>query len=77
MASRARWSFRAPRERSGNTEWFRAQDEGNKLRLRNQTELARTKGIFGAPTFFVGEDMFWGNDRLDDALACCRAQGAR
>jgi hypothetical protein len=31
-----------------------AQDEGNKLRLRNQTELARTKGIFVAPTVFVG-----------------------
>jgi 2-hydroxychromene-2-carboxylate isomerase len=46
-----------------------AQDDANKLRLRNQTELARTKGIFGAPTFFVGEEMFWGNDRLDDALA--------
>jgi 2-hydroxychromene-2-carboxylate isomerase len=46
-----------------------AQGEANKLRLRNQTETAKTKGIFGAPTFFVGEDMFWGNDRLDDALA--------
>jgi 2-hydroxychromene-2-carboxylate isomerase len=54
-----------------------AQGEANKLRLRNQTELARTKGIFGAPTFFVGEDMFWGNDRLDDALAYCRARSAR
>ena len=43
------------------------------LRLRSQTELAKTKGIFGAPTFFVGEEMFWGNDRLDDALAYCQA----
>ncbi|MGB6396240.1 MAG: hypothetical protein WBF73_11185 [Bradyrhizobium sp.] len=24
--------------------------------------------MFGAPTFFVGNEMFWGNDRLDDAL---------
>ena len=46
-----------------------AEGEANKLRLRNQTELARAKGIFGAPTFFVGQEMFWGNDRLDDALA--------
>ena len=46
-----------------------ALDDANKLRLRSQTELAKTKGIFGAPTFFVGEEMFWGNDRLDDALA--------
>jgi len=54
-----------------------AKEKANKLRLRNQTELARTKGIFGAPTFFVGEEMFWGNDRLDDALACCRALNPR
>jgi 2-hydroxychromene-2-carboxylate isomerase len=54
-----------------------AQDAANKLRLRNQTELARTKGIFGAPTFFVGKEMFWGNDRLDDALAHCRAESSR
>jgi 2-hydroxychromene-2-carboxylate isomerase len=54
-----------------------AQGEANKLRLRNQTELARTKGIFGAPTFFVGKEMFWGNDRLDDALAHCRAESSR
>jgi 2-hydroxychromene-2-carboxylate isomerase len=46
-----------------------AQSEANKLRLRAQTEAARTRGIFGAPTFFVGDEMFWGNDRLDDALA--------
>jgi len=50
-----------------------AQGDANKLRLRNQTDLARTKGVFGAPTFFVGEEMFWGNDRLDDALACATA----
>jgi 2-hydroxychromene-2-carboxylate isomerase len=54
-----------------------AQAEPNKLRLRAQTELARAKGIFGAPTFFVGEEMFWGNDRLDDALALAAASGAR
>ncbi len=49
-----------------------AQGEANKLRLRNQTELARSRGVFGAPTFFVGQEMFWGNDRLDEALAYCR-----
>ncbi len=42
--------------------------EPTKALLRQQTELARARGIFGAPTFFVGTDMFWGNDRLDDAL---------
>lgn len=45
-----------------------AQAEPNKTRLREQTDAARARGVFGAPTFFVGSEMFWGNDRLDDAL---------
>jgi 2-hydroxychromene-2-carboxylate isomerase len=45
-----------------------AQSEENKLRLREQTDEARRRGVFGAPTFFVGAEMFWGNDRLEDAL---------
>ena len=45
-----------------------AQAEPAKRRLREQTDHARCRGIFGAPTFFVGTEMFWGNDRLDDAL---------
>jgi len=39
-----------------------------KTRLRQQTEEAQARGIFGAPTFLVETEMFWGNDRLDDAL---------
>lgn len=46
-----------------------ATSEANKLALRRQTEQAAARGIFGAPTFFVGGEMFWGNDRLEDALA--------
>jgi 2-hydroxychromene-2-carboxylate isomerase len=54
-----------------------AQTDANKRRLREQTETAARRGIFGAPTFFVGEEMFWGNDRLDDALAlACRSEGS-
>lgn len=45
-----------------------AQGEANKLRLREQTEEAQRRGIFGGPTFFVGDEMFWGNDRLEDAI---------
>jgi 2-hydroxychromene-2-carboxylate isomerase len=48
-----------------------AQSDANKMRLREQTEVAASKGIFGAPTFFVGDEMFWGNDRLEDALDFC------
>jgi len=46
-----------------------AQSDDNKARLRARTEEARALHIFGAPTFFAGADMYWGNDRLDDALA--------
>jgi len=46
-----------------------AQGEANKLLLRQQTDTARARGIFGAPTFFVRGKMYWGNDRLDDALS--------
>ncbi|MCX4163090.1 MULTISPECIES: 2-hydroxychromene-2-carboxylate isomerase [Paraburkholderia] len=53
-----------------------AQGDENKLGLRRQTERAQAKGIFGAPMFFVGDEMFWGNDRLDDALAFCASPNA-
>lgn len=46
-----------------------AQEEPIKTALQRQTERASELGIFGAPTFLVGEEMFWGNDRLEDALA--------
>ena len=42
----------------------RAQDQDTKDRLRATTDEAVTRGAFGAPTFFVGDRMFWGNDRL-------------
>lgn len=45
-----------------------ALSDSNKNCLRRQTEEAQRKGLFGAPTFLVGDEMFWGNDRLDDAL---------
>ena len=45
-----------------------AVGKDNKLALRRQTEQAAAFGLFGAPTFRVGDEMFWGNDRLEDAL---------
>ena len=45
-----------------------AQGEAIKQRLRERTAAAQALGIFGAPTFFAGGAMYWGNDRLDDAL---------
>ena len=47
-----------------------AQAAAVKSRLRAETEEARTRGIFGAPTFLCADgEMFWGNDRLEQALA--------
>lgn len=45
-----------------------AQSDAIKTRLREQTAQARQRGIFGAPTFFCKDEMFWGNDRLDEAI---------
>lgn len=49
-----------------------AQSDAVKSTLRERTAAAQARGVFGAPTFFVGEEMFWGNDRLEDALAFAR-----
>lgn len=46
----------------------RAQTAEVKDALRRQTEAAAALGIFGAPTCVVHGDLFWGNDRLEDAL---------
>jgi 2-hydroxychromene-2-carboxylate isomerase len=46
----------------------RAEAPENKPRLREQTTRAAQLGIFGAPDFFVNGEMFFGQDRLDDAL---------
>lgn len=48
----------------------RAQADDNKGALRKQTEEAQRLGIFGAPSFVTGDgELFWGNDRLEAALA--------
>jgi 2-hydroxychromene-2-carboxylate isomerase len=46
-----------------------AVQPGHKLRLRRQVDAARAAGIFGAPSFLVDSELFWGNDRLEDALS--------
>ena len=42
-----------------------AADPQVKDELKTVTQAAVDRGIFGAPTFFVGDQMFWGQDRLD------------
>ena len=56
-----------------DSEQFRAliSDDQVKNALKANTEEAVQRGVFGAPTFFVGEEMFFGQDRLEfvaDAL---------
>ena len=36
-----------------------------KARLKAVTDVAVERGVFGAPTIFVGGEIFWGQDRLD------------
>jgi 2-hydroxychromene-2-carboxylate isomerase len=43
-----------------------------KDRLKRQTAEAQARGIFGAPSFLVAEELFWGDDRLERALAWAR-----
>ncbi len=49
-----------------------ANAQNTKDALKAATEAAVARGVFGAPTFFVDEQMFWGQDRIDfvrEALA--------
>jgi 2-hydroxychromene-2-carboxylate isomerase len=46
----------------------RAESAEIKATLRQQTEEAQRRGLFGAPSVVVGDELFWGNDRIEDAL---------
>ena len=53
----------------------RIQGDEIKARLRAQTQEAQHLGIFGAPSFVTADgELFWGNDRLEQALDWTRAQ---
>ena len=51
------------------TFFLRLNSQNIKENLRKNTSEAFGKGIFGAPTFVVNNKIFWGQDRLDYALA--------
>ena len=55
-----------------------AQSDDGKRRLRDQTDAARRLGLFGAPNFVVDDELFWGHDRIVEALdwATARAAGS-
>lgn len=49
-----------------------AQDPAARPALRAATAEAQRLGLFGAPSFVVGDELFWGDDRLEQALAWAR-----
>jgi 2-hydroxychromene-2-carboxylate isomerase len=49
-----------------------AESSEARARLRAQTERAQALGIFGAPSFVVDSELFWGNDRLETAIEWAR-----
>ena len=49
-----------------------ANSEETKAALSAETNAARELGIFGSPTFTVHRELFWGDDRVDDAISWCR-----
>ena len=56
-----------------------AQTDRVKLKLADNTAAAVARGVFGVPTFFVGDDMFFGKDRLgqvEEAIAAIPAQAS-
>ena len=50
-----------------------ANEQATKDQLKAVTMKAVERGVFGAPTFFVGEDMFWGQDRKEQVKAALKA----
>ena len=46
----------------------RADDDKIRKTYLNQTEQAKSKNIFGSPSFIVDGELFWGDDRLEDAV---------
>ncbi len=44
-----------------------------KAALIAETDAARELGIFGSPNFTVGRELFWGDDRLEDAISWARS----
>ena len=45
-----------------------ADDDNIRKAFLSQTEQAQTKRIFGSPSFIVDGELFWGDDRLEDAV---------
>jgi 2-hydroxychromene-2-carboxylate isomerase len=49
------------------------RDPAIKQMLRSATDGAHDLGVFGVPTIAIGDELFWGDDRLEDAAAYLRS----
>jgi 2-hydroxychromene-2-carboxylate isomerase len=45
--------------------WQRAESPDLRAELQRRNQVAGQRGVFGVPTFFIDNEMFFGNDRLD------------
>jgi 2-hydroxychromene-2-carboxylate isomerase len=54
----------------------RIADPQIKQALKDATDAAHALGVFGVPTFAIGDELFWGDDRLEDAAAHLEATRA-
>ena len=50
-----------------------ASEQATKDQLKAVTMGAVERGVFGAPTFFVGDQMFWGQDRIEQVKLALRS----
>ena len=81
MDGNGRWGIRKKKSRNyGHTQGVKvvekiieAANSSKILQQYNQnTQTAKDKSVFGSPTFIVGSELFWGDDRLEDAIEWAR-----
>jgi len=53
-----------------------ADSQDIRKRYDSETEYAKQLGIFGSPTFVCGTEIFWGDDRFEDALEWCNSHSS-
>ena len=51
-----------------------ANSSETRAQYDRETDAARQLGVFGSPTFAVGQEIFWGDDRLEEALAWAKGE---
>jgi 2-hydroxychromene-2-carboxylate isomerase len=51
----------------------RASADAIVAQLEAETKAAAERGVFGAPTMFVGDEMYFGNDRFDFVVEALRS----